>query len=112
MPLALSTVSISTCRYSCSTFVPRSIKSNNTIYQPRKDQTSLHDLIEECGFGTFQWLYLTLFGLIYLSDAAEIALSGIILSTLKCEWDLSSLEEGLIPFMVLVSYAIGSVVGL
>jgi len=76
-----------------------------------KRKVTINDIIEECGFGRFQWLYLTLFGLIYLSDAAEVALSGIILNTLKCEWNLSTLEEGMIPFMILVSYALGSVIG-
>eukprot|EP00116_Pleurobrachia_bachei_P015743 sb/3476005/ len=41
-----------------------------------KKGLDLNEAIELCGFGTFQWLYMMLFGIIYLSDAAEIALSS------------------------------------
>ncbi|CAM6017667.1 unnamed protein product [Sphagnum balticum] len=82
---------------------------------PGTDEGVLHnrcitvdEAIETIGFGKFQLGMLAYTGLVWLADAAEMILLSFIGPAAKCEWGLSSSEEGAISSVVFAGVFLGA----
>jgi MFS family permease len=82
---------------------------------PGTDEGVLHnrcitvdEAIETIGFGKFQLGMLGYTGLVWLADAAEMILLSFIGPAAKCEWGLSSSEEGAISSVVFAGIFLGA----
>ncbi|XP_024368939.1 organic cation/carnitine transporter 7 [Physcomitrium patens] len=71
---------------------------------------TVEEAIETIGFGKFQLGILTYTGLAWLADAAEMILLSFIGPSAKCEWGLSSFEEGAITSAVFAGIFVGAYV--
>jgi MFS family permease len=69
---------------------------------------TVDEAIETIGFGKFQLGMLAYTGLVWLADAAEMILLSFIGPAAKCEWGLSSSEEGAISSMVFAGIFLGA----
>eukprot|EP00116_Pleurobrachia_bachei_P000701 sb/3460963/ len=87
----------------CVELVPNLLDIGDALYD-------VNDAIEKAGWGWYQHKVLFVMGLMSFADCAEITLATIIIKDLKCEWDLTSAEDSLIPAVVYFFYAIGSMV--
>ena len=70
----------------------------------------LGEIYELVGLGPAQYLYWVLTFLIATSDYVELTLLSVILPTLRCIWDLSSVFEAVTTISVFGSYALSAVV--
>eukprot|EP00116_Pleurobrachia_bachei_P003689 sb/3463951/ len=77
------------------------IEQNSETYE-------VNDAIERAGWGWYHTKVLFVMGFMSFADAAEIVLTTIIIKNLKCEWDLSSFEKSMIPAVIFIFFAIGS----
>eukprot|EP00116_Pleurobrachia_bachei_P003135 sb/3463397/ len=68
----------------------------------------VNDAIERAGWGWYHTKVLFVMGFMSFADAAEIWLATVIIKDLKCEWDLSSFQKSMIPAVVYIFYAFGS----
>lgn len=69
------------------------------------------EIIEYMGLGTYQKLWICLYGFSSMAQASEVTLGSVIINTLTCEWDLSLIEEALIPFLVIMAALPGDYLG-
>lgn len=69
---------------------------------------TVDDAIEKIGFGTFQILIFFLCGFLWLADAMELMILSILSPAVKCQWELSSVEEAIITSVVFLGALIGS----
>lgn len=69
---------------------------------------TVDDAIEKLGFGPFQIIIFFFCGLLWLADAMELMILSILSPAVKCQWDLSSMEEAIITSVVFVGALIGS----
>ena len=85
--------------------LPKKVTSNK---QPERVYT-VDDAIEKIGFGPFQ-IFITVFcGLLWVADAMELMLLSILSPIVKCQWDLSNLEEAMITSVVFLGIFLGGV---
>ncbi|KAG0568457.1 hypothetical protein KC19_6G020900 [Ceratodon purpureus] len=71
---------------------------------------TVEEAIETIGFGKFQLGILAYTGLAWLADAAEMILLSFIGPAARCEWGLSSFEEGAISSAVFAGVFVGAYV--
>ena len=76
--------------------------------QPERVYT-VDDAIEKIGFGPFQILIAVFCGLMWVADAMELMLLSILSPIVKCQWDLSNLEEAMITSVVFFGIFLGGV---
>jgi len=69
------------------------------------------EVIEYMGLGTYQKLWICLYGFSSMAQASEVTLSSVILNTLACDWDLTLIEAALIPTLVILSALPGDFIG-
>ena len=67
--------------------------------------------IEYIGIGKYHYIWMLLYGVSSMTQAVEVTLSSVILSELACYWNLTLLEQVLIPSLVLVAAIPGDYVG-
>jgi len=60
------------------------------------EEYSLNDAIDHIGFGKFQVKVMLIVGWCWTADAMEMMVLSILSPELKCDWNLSSLQEALI----------------
>ena len=51
------------------------------------------EVIDRIGLGTFQYRVMLVTGVLWMGDALEIMMLSLIGQNLKCEWDVSDLQE-------------------
>ena len=73
-------------------------------------QQDLNDIYHQLGRGLTQYLYWAATGLIAYSDYAELTIISVVLPSVRCEWNLSTLFETILTMSVFVSYAIFAVI--
>eukprot|EP00116_Pleurobrachia_bachei_P007818 sb/3468080/ len=76
-----------------------------------KGSYTVDEIVEYIGMGPYHWIWLSFFGISSMAQAVEITLNSIILTELGCEWDLSSVEEVIIPALTLLMSVPGDIVG-
>jgi len=72
-----------------------------------RDEFTVDEAINRMGFGPFQVLITVFCGLIWVADAMELMILAILSPIVKCQWDLSSIEEALITSIVFLGLMIG-----
>lgn len=77
----------------------------------RRGFYSVDEAIEYIGIGRYHYLWMWLYGISSMTQAVEMTLTSVILSDLTCYWDLSLLEEILIPSCVLLAAIPGDYLG-
>ena len=75
-----------------------------------QEMFDVNTVIEKTGWGKYQRRVVLAMGFMSFADAAEIWLATIILNDLQCEWELSSAQKALVPAIVYIFYAFGSIV--
>jgi len=66
------------------------------------------DVIDDIGFGYFQWRAVFLGGGIWAADGAELLLIGSITSALSADWNLNGTQRGLVVTLVFVGVLTGN----
>ena len=69
---------------------------------------ALEDAVEAIGFGKFHILLTLCAGLLWASDSMEIAINALLPPTLVCEWNLTSVQEALIPTVNFIGQGVGA----
>ena len=70
---------------------------------------TVDDAIEEIGFGPFQILISIFSGLLWVADAMELMLLSILSPLVKCQWNLTNLEEAMITSVVFLGQFCGGI---
>lgn len=72
----------------------------------------LDPLIDQCGFGLYQFQLLFQSGVVYFSSAAIFVILGSVIDDLPLRrWDMSGVDAGLLQSSVFVGMALGTMVG-
>ncbi|KAL5255194.1 hypothetical protein ACHWQZ_G014583 [Mnemiopsis leidyi] len=70
----------------------------------------LNNVLEAAGFGRYHIFFMIVLGMMSFADAAEIFMASVILKDMKCDFNLTPVQEAIIPAIVFFFYAIGSIV--
>jgi putative MFS transporter len=65
-------------------------------------------VVDDIGFGYFQWRAVLLGGGIWAADGAELLLIGSITSALSADWHLSGTQRGMVVTLVFVGVLVGN----
>lgn len=72
---------------------------------------SFEELTEErIGFGKYQYIVITLLGLIFVADGIEMSAMSLILPILKIEWEISENLQAVIGSALFVGFFFGSLI--
>ena len=82
-------------------------KEKDQEEQSEKDVFTVDEAINRMGFGPFQILITVFCGLIWVADAMELMILAILSPIVKCQWDLTSMEEALITSVVFLGLMVG-----
>lgn len=88
---------------------PEALSTNVDSSESPTPTYDLNTVLEVAGFGRYQIFFMMVLGMMSFADAAEIFMASVILKDMKCDFNLSPIEEAVIPAIVLFFYAIGSV---
>merc|ERR1719402_344545 len=66
------------------------------------------EVIDRIGLGTFQYRMMMVTGVLWMGDALEVNMLSLIGQNLKCEWDVSDLQEASLSTLVFAGMGIGS----
>ncbi|GMR44877.1 hypothetical protein PMAYCL1PPCAC_15072, partial [Pristionchus mayeri] len=69
---------------------------------------TVHEAIESAGFSRFQYILCAIGGLSWLASATEIMLLAILSPSLKCEWQLTSVQQALCSTSVFLGWMVSS----
>ena len=83
-----------------------SLEKITTSKNPGRVYT-VDDAIEMIGFGPFQILITIFSGLLWLADAMELMILSILSPIVKCQWNLTNVEEAMITSVVFLGIFCG-----
>ncbi len=70
---------------------------------------TVEEVMDKLGFGPFQILITVFCGLLWIADAMELMILAILSPILKCQWQLSTVEEAAVTSVVFAGLVIGVV---
>ncbi|XP_065892907.1 synaptic vesicle 2-related protein-like isoform X2 [Dysidea avara] len=69
---------------------------------------TVEEAVNKMGFGVFQLIVALLAGFVWVVEAFEVMILSILSAAVKCDWDLSSVEEATITTVVFLGFLFGS----